>query len=182
MAKFRKNSFGKTIALVIVTVLLSVAIISVIGYASNGKFNYGGDDWSLTQLNPDNYIKVDNYLIENETSEDGYSIEINNDGRIKVTGKNATSDNVSLDVTNVTLPAGTYTFISGAPGVSTSSYFMSLFSSNGEHYADFGGKIVLTEESTFTVKLVIMAGQECDATFSPVLVPDGCSTEFKTLK
>lgn len=161
---------AKRILLIVLCVLAVVLAVSAIGFATNG-FDKNTDSWGITQLNENNLFKVDSYTIKSQNSGDGYVVTVSDNGEIKVTGKNETGNEVKLLVQEITLTKGTYTFTSGASGVSKNGYSMYLSDGTTTHYADFSGNTFdIAADATFTAYIVIKENTDINATFKPVIV------------
>ena len=169
----------KKVITIIVCLVVGVFLTSMIGFMTN-SFDTNKDNWGISQLNEDNYIYVDDYVIKDQNSGDGYSIDVSDKGEIMVTGKNESGAAVTHEIQQITLPAGTYTFTSGANGTSKNSYH--LYLDNGEgttYYADFGtNTFTISAEDTFKVYLSIAKDAEVNKTFKPVLVKGETAGDF----
>ena len=164
---------------IIICLVVGVFLASMVGFMTNG-FDKDKDNWGVTQLNDDNYFKVDNYVIKDQNSGDGYEIDVSDKGEIKVTGKNESGAAVTHQIQQITLPAGTYTFTSGVNGCSKIGY--NLYLDNGSettYYADFGNNtFTVAAEDTFMVYLSIGKDVEVNCTFKPVLVSGESAGDF----
>ncbi len=109
---FKKKRTLRTIAICALLVIVSTISLSVVGFASDGFQNKDVLTWIKKDVNEENLIKADAYVIKDD-QDDGKGIKarVSEDGVIKLTGR-ATSDN-SFTVCTVELAPGTYT-ISGA--------------------------------------------------------------------
>lgn len=169
----------KKVITIIVCLVVGVFLTSMVGFMTN-SFDTNKDNWGIAQLNEDNFINVDDYVIKDQNSGDGYSIDVSDKGEIKVTGKNESGAAVTLEIQQITLPAGTYTFTSGVNGTSKNSYH--LYLDNGEettYYADFGtNTFTISAEDTFKIYLSIAKDAEVNKTFKPVLVKGETAGDF----
>ncbi|MBQ7906811.1 MAG: hypothetical protein IJ309_02425 [Clostridia bacterium] len=171
----KKNvKMWQVLGLIALAVVISVVVISVIGFASKGSFDFSDtENWAIQSPNANNLLKVDAYEVKDLNTGLGYTIDVTDDGQIKVSGTNNTEESQQIEVQDVTLAAGTYTFSSGAKGTSLSGYNMSIVIDGNTYYADFGSNTTFTleAEATGTVYINIVAKVEVNKTFSPVLVP-----------
>ena len=148
----------KKAIIIIVCLLVGVFLASIVGFMTNG-FDKNQDNWGITQLNEDNYFKVDDYVIKDQNSGDGYSIDVSDKGEIKVTGKNESAAAVTVEIQSITLP------LDNAEGRTI--------------YADFGDNtFTLSAEDTFKVYLSIAKDAEVNKTFKPVLVKGETAGDF----
>lgn len=171
----KKNvKMWQVLGLIGLAVVISVVVISVIGFASKGSFDFSDtENWAIQSPNENNLIKVDEYEVKDLNSGLGYSIDVTDDGQIKISGSNETEEAEQIKVQEVTLAAGTYTFSSGAKGTSLAGYNMSIVIGGNTYYADFGSDTTFTleAEATGTVYINIGSKVAVNKTFSPVLVP-----------
>lgn len=159
---------AKRIITIVGCVLATVFLVSLIGNLTNGFEDlFNPSEWGAKELNPDNYIKADIYTIKDTSDPSGIDIKVNDNGLITAKGENKLESDFTVDICKVTLPAGTYTFTSGVSGTSASKYYLKA----GEYTADFNNNtFVLSQETELTVSLVVRAGENINATFSPVIV------------
>ena len=169
----------KKAIIIIVCVVVGVFLTSMIGFMTSG-FDKDTDNWGVTQLNEDNYFKVEDYVIKDQNSGDGYQIDVSDKGEIKVTGTNESEAAVTVEIQTITLPAGTYTFTSGVNGTSKNGYYLYLDNADGSIiYADFGDNtFTLSAEDTFKVYLSIAKDAEVNKTFKPVLIKGETAGDF----
>ena len=158
------------IIIIIVCVLLTFALCTLFGFLTNGTWNV--NDMELRSVNEDNLIKVDSYDVEDLNTGLGYTIDVTENGQIKISGENETEESQQIKVQELTLAKGTYTFSSGVKGTSKNGYNMAIVIGENTYYADFGTDSTFTveEEATVTVYINIGAKTECNVTFSPVLI------------
>ena len=163
----------KNTIIVILLVASTVVLTGLLGFATNGFSETNPENWELYSINKDNYFKVDDYTVKTINSGNGYNITVTDNGQIKISGKNETESAVEIEVQQIKLPAGTYTFTSGANGTSLQGYNMCLKdSSTGVYYADFGenSTFTLASETELTAYINIGAEKTCNVTFSPVII------------
>lgn len=168
----KKKTLINTLIIVGCT-LLCIFVLCMIGRVSNGTFDiFNTDEWELRSVNEDNLIKVDSYDVKDLNTGLGYTIDVTDDGQIKVSGENETEEAQQIKVQELTLAKGTYTFTSGVKGTSKAGYNMAIVIGEKTYYADFGtdSTFTLDAEATATVYINIGAKTECNVTFSPVLV------------
>lgn len=166
---FKKKNIGKTIGIIMVVVLMCTCILGVVG-----KVTKGFTDFELREPNEDNLIQVDNYSTTLEDKrDDGLSIEVNEDGVIAITGENKTESDVEIVICDVTLKADEYTFTANAKGVDDKTYFIKAVDTVNDitvivDSADSETFDVETE-GTYSIIIVVCAGEEINTTFKPVL-------------
>ncbi|MBQ7789227.1 MAG: hypothetical protein IJ398_06225 [Clostridia bacterium] len=162
----------KIIGLVLL-VLLGVGLLTGIGACTNGFTSF-----DMREPNPDNLIKVEDYVETlTEKRDDDIEITVSEMGEIKVVGENETDSDIEIIVTEITLDEGEYTLSSSAKGVDDDTYYLCIKTGEGETlqviYADSDDDStfeVEADDTTYTVAIVICAGEEIEATFKPVLV------------
>lgn len=156
--------------IIIIAVVLGIAAIS-----SLAVFTDGFKSWDIREVNEDNLINVSIYddTLEDKR-EDGIKVEVDENGVIEVTGENETEEDVSIKVCDITLEKGEYTFGSSAK-TDKKEYYMTLSNSDTSiviyDYDDVDDRTFEVDtETTFTLSIVVMAEEEIDVTFKPVLV------------
>ena len=165
MSKFKFSRKTNNIIKIVVCFLAGALFVGALGVISP----FGEKD-----LNKDNLISVDNYIVEDEKTAIGVDIEVDEDtGVIKLSGK-ADSD-YTVNVTQVELEAGTYT-ISGYDDSSKGRCYLSVLydvdqiAMSGTKTATF----TLEETQTVTVQIVIREDAVFNiftaSTFEPCLV------------
>lgn len=129
---------------------------------------------SMQKLNPDNIIVAKNY--DEELTADRVTAIASEDGTITVTGKNATEEDLKIKVCDVTLDKGEYTISSGAKGTGK-NYNLCIETGEGDNLVTITADTkddstfkVDTDDTMYTVYIVVTAGAEIDTTFQPVLV------------
>lgn len=166
---FRKGNIGKTIGIIVLIVVLCTGILGVIGSITNGF-----TDFELRVANEDNLIQVDNYKSTLEDKrEDGLSIEVNDDGVIAITGENKTEADVEITICDVVLKADEYTLSANAKGVDDKTYYIKAVDTENDitvtvDSADSETFDVETD-GTYSIIIVVCAGEEINTTFKPVL-------------
>lgn len=172
-------------ALIIVLLVVGVVILTgLLGFATNGFTETNPENWELYSLNKDNYFKVGDYTLKTMNSGSGFNITVTDQGQIKVSGKNETETAAEIEVQTIVLPAGTYTFSSGAKGTSLPGYNMCLKDGGSKvYYSDFGdtSTFTLEAETTLTAYINIGADKTCNVTFSPVVIEGKESGSFFTV-
>lgn len=163
--KYKTKKFLKYVAIFVAGVLLS-AFFAGIGGKSNSIFD--------KELNEDNLIKVENYVIENEKTDIGLDINVNEDtGVIKFSGI-AERDYTAV-VAQVELEAGTYT-ISGFDNSTKGRCYLGVLY-DVDQIAMSGSKtqtFTLEQSQTVTVQIVVSKDANFNiltaSTFKPCLV------------
>ena len=179
-----RKSKLKTFFIILGSVLLSVFCVVLIGVASDGFDNWRNpQEWSLTEVNPNNIMGVANYTIEStENDEADIKVTVTEDGEIKIIGKNEAEEVVKLAVQSVVLQADTYNLECHAE-TSNETYFVTIEAGEGEDAVVIEeGKFTVDVAGTYTVYITILPGVEIDETFSPVLVKGEKAQDFFTLK
>ena len=164
--KYKTKKFLKLAAIFLAGVLVSVFFAGIGGKSNSGIFN--------RELNEDNLIKVENYVIENEKTDVGIDIDVNEDtGVIKFSGK-AERDYTAV-VAQVELEAGTYT-ISGFDNSTKGRCYLAVLY-DVDQTAMSGTKTqTFTLEQTQTVTVQIVVSEDANfnlftaRTFEPCLV------------
>ena len=156
--------------IIIIAVVLGIAAIS-----SLAVFTDGFKTWDIREVNEDNLVNVSIYddTLEDKR-EDGIKVEVDENGVIEVTGENETNADVTINVCEVTLNKGEYTFGSSAK-TDKKEYYMTLSNSDStiviNDYDDVDDRTFKVDtETTFTLSIVVKSGEEIDVTFKPVLV------------
>ena len=158
----------RNIIVIIVAVLVAVFISTLIGSLSNGYEDlFEPSKWNKGDINTENFISKEHYLIKTTSFEEGIEVVVDSDGLIKVNGENKSDSTFTADICTITLPAGTYTFTSGVAGTSASKYYLKA----GDYYADFNNNTFeLEEETELTVVLNVLKGETINTIFAPVIV------------
>ena len=172
-----KKFFKKPAGIITIAVLIAVGVSAIFGALTNGF-----QEFDIRKPNPDNIINVEQYndALDAER-EDGLTVEVDEDGAIKVSGKNKTESDVVIAVQEVTLEVGKYTISSGAKGTGDETYFLSIVNGEEEVIADTeeDSTIAITaNDTTCTINITICAGESVDVTFYPVLVEGTNAANF----
>ncbi len=177
---FKKKNLGKTLGLIAICVLLSVAVVGIIAGVTDGF-----QDFEMREVNEDNLINVDNYVTTLEDKRtDGLKVKVNDDGVIAITGENETEADVEIEVCSVTLKADEYTLSCEAKGIDDKTYYLVARTGEGENAkeivvdSDKGETFKVEAETTYTIYIVVCEGEEIDTTFKPVLVDDDEAGDF----
>lgn len=125
-------------------VLVAVLCCAVLGGLSSGFTNWDTETWFDKDPNPDNLIKVDNYLIKDEKGSQGIEVDVDEKGVIKLSGK-ATED-VEIAVVTLNLAPGTYTL--GGFNSQKGKSGLKIEYNGITHYAGIDDE---TEGETFTI-------------------------------
>ena len=117
---YKSKRTAKTIGVIAAIILGATLLTSTVGFMSDGFIKSNPLEWVQKDLNKNNLISVDDYLIKDDEDLDlgkGLTGTVNEDGVIKLNGK-AEKENI-YTVANVTLKPGTYTI----SGVDSSSKY-----------------------------------------------------------
>lgn len=151
---------------------LVVLLLAVAGIASIAVWTEGFTAWEITEVNESNLINVSLYdgTLDNRRT-DGLTVDVDEDGKITVEGKNDGETDIKIKVGEVKLAEGEYTF-SAARSTSKKTYYMSLENGDTVIYNNDGKNSTfdVETETTYSIYIVVNAGQEIDTTFKPVLV------------
>jgi hypothetical protein len=141
---------------------LPMGNITVSGIKGKNLFNIG------------NYKKLGTTVIEN-----GINITYNNDGTVLFNGQ--CSQELWLDIGDIILGPGTYTFSGCAKGGSASTYLMRLYF-NDTSYRDIGEGVTFTiSETTEIIHIHIYSYKDYifdNVIFKPMIEKDGVRTEY----
>lgn len=178
---FKKKNLGRTLGLIAICVLCSVAILGIIAGVTDGFQNF-----EMRQVNEDNLINVDDYVSTLDGyKQDGIKVTVNDDGVIAVTGENKTDTDVEIEVCSVTLKADEYTLSCEAKGIDDKTYYIKAIDETNNKTVTVdsskGETFKLESEATYTIYIVVCAGEEIDTTFKPVLVDDDEAGSFYVL-
>lgn len=153
--------------------ILKVVALVLVGVVLGGAVSALGTSFKR-ELNEDNLIKVEDYVIETEKTEIGLEIDVDEDtGVIKLSGK-ADEDHTFV-VSQVELPAGTYT-ISGYDASSKGRCQLSvLYDIDQTAVSGVSTKtFTLEQPQTVTVQIVVRKDASFNLftanTFKPCLV------------
>lgn len=174
---------AKHIVILIACILGLFALVALFGLATDGFRTVS--DMSLTKVNPDNLIKLESYVVT-EIEDDkatGYTLEITDDGLIKISGENESETATKIAVQNVSLQATEYYFSSGA-SVDKDKYIVTIENADGSVVFDNKdeGVIEIETADTYTVYINIEPGVEINETFSLVLVEGSEKASFFVVK
>ena len=158
--KYKTKKFFKLICIGVACVLLGAAVTGAIGSFDR-------------ELNEDNFIKVDDYVIEDEKTDIGITIDVDEEtGVIKFSGK--AEEAHTFLVTQVELEAGTYT-VSGFESEKGRCVMSVLF--DVDQTAVSGSKnATFTLEKTEVVTVQILVSEDAEfnlltaSTFKPCIV------------
>lgn len=168
-----KNKILKNILIIGACMLACIFVCCLIGFVSKGTFDFTkADEWGLRSVNEENLLKVEEYVIDDLNTGLGYSIDVTDQGQIKISGTNDSGENQQIKVQDVTLKAGTYKITSGVSGTSLAGYNMCIVVGENTYYADFGADTEFTIETdtTATVYINLADKVEINKTFSPVVI------------
>ena len=153
-----------------------VALIAILGGVV-GSFAVSGSSMFDRDLNPDNLIKVENYVVQDKDDNgNGVDVKVDDDGVIKLNGK-ATADDEYI-VTELVLEPGEYT-LSGFKSDKSKVGLKATFGTS-EHYAGTSSDTFVLESST-TVTIVVYVAEDhycLNTTIKPVLVTGDEAGEF----
>ena len=168
---FKSKRITRTIGIIAAVILGCTILTSTVGFMSDGFMDSNPLNWVSKELNENNLIKVDDYLIKDDDDLDagkGITGTVNDDGVIKLTGK-ADAENI-YTVVELTLQPGTYT-ISGVD--SSSKYgiqvvYGSQVAKSGTNSETFS----ITEAQTVAVQIYVAEDTVLFyKSFKPCLVP-----------
>ena len=167
---------------IIIGVLAACLLMGAVGWLSSGFTDFTKDGISSKfepTLNADNLYSAECVVLESGNSGDGVSITVNDNGSIKVKGKNESETEVlEYTIGTITLDAGTYTF-TALEGASKNTALVVAVNGENEYCADFGANTFTLESVTeLVIKLVIKPETEINATVYPVIVPVEEAADF----
>lgn len=162
----------KLLGIFLAGVLACSALVSVVGFASNGWKESSPMEWFNQERNDENLIVFDDenpYLIEDDYENDkGIKIRVTDNGTIKVNGKS--TEDQTIAIKEVNLQPGTYT-ISGANSNDKSALVVT--GSFGEKKAGVTND-TFTLETAETVTISIFLAEDAfflNKTFKPCIIP-----------
>ena len=157
-------------------------VIGALGFITKGFTERDPENWVLRERNEENLF--DNTRTKDDIIDEGTGLKVTlkKDGSVIVDGKSGASEATSVELGEITLEPGTYTFTSGykRAGLYDSAY-LKLQLGSSYKTADFGGhdNIVITETTTAKVVLVISQDVEFNhATFYPVIAEGTEAIDF----
>ena len=162
-------------------ILIAVALCSTFGFMTKGFTERDPQNWIVRERNDQNLF--DNTRTEDKVISDGTGIAVTlkKDGSVIVDGKSGASEATSIELGEVTLKPGTYTFTSGYKKAGLYSMYLKLDLGGSYKTADFDGNdnIVITSETTATVVLVISPDVDFNhATIYPVIAEGTEGVDF----
>ena len=167
----KKGGFWKTFGIIVASTLLSCLLLGVVS---------GGAGMFEKKRNEANLLDPKDYTIKSEDATgNGLSIDVCEDGSIKIKGETTASD--SRVVSSVTLPAGTYT-ISGVkePDKLNFSLYVEVL---GQQYHAGTGNATFTLDSEQTVNVILSWGEDykvpyANRVITPCIVEGQTAGEF----
>lgn len=176
MSKKLKNSL-----IIVGSILLIVFLIGVMGIATDGFKTV--KDMSLTTVNTNNLLSVDEYTVTDVESKDayGYTIDVTEDGEIAIEGKNSTETDAKIAVQTVSLQAKEYTLTANAK-CDDDTYFVTLENADGSVKIEADDTFEIETAGDYTVYINIKAGEKIDDSFEIVLVEGEKAEPFFTIK
>lgn len=162
-------------------IAICVALCATLGFATKGFTERNPEDWIVRERNDLNLF--DNTRLSDETIKDGTGLVVTmkKDGSVIVDGKSGATEATVIELGEVTLKPGTYTFTSGYKKAGLYSAYLKLQMDGSFKTADFDGhdNIVITSETTATVELVINPDVDFNhATLYPVIAEGSESVDF----
>ena len=162
-------------------ILIGVALVSTLGFMTKGFTERNPEEWVARERNELNLF--DNTRTEDKEISDGTGIVVTlkKDGSVIVDGKSGASEATSVELGDITLEPGTYTFTSGYKKAGLYSMYLKLDLGDSFKTADFDGhdNIVITSETEATVVLVISPDVDFNrATIYPVIAEGTESVSF----
>ena len=160
------NSNRKIIAAVVASVLLAVIMVGVLGNALD-LFSKDFSDITLRERNAKNELKG---TFTDYNAGDGIKATRNNDGSIKLRGKNESGADIVIPLETVTLGAGTYSLWGASNGGKNSYYIKAVTVDNSVYISDFtGNSFTLASEQAVNLYIVICDETSVYTTLKPVL-------------
>ena len=146
--------------------------IGSIGFMSKGFTERNPENWVLQERNEENLF--DNTRTKDETVTDGTGISVimKKDGSVIVDGKSGATQPTNIELGEVTLEPGTYTFTSGYKKAGLYSAYLKLEFGSTTKTADFNGHDNITINTKTTAKVVLVICNDVEfnnATFYPVI-------------
>lgn len=189
-----KPSWGGVVAIVVAALLFFTASVSALAFVSDGFTKTDPTTWFERELNPDNYIKRENYSdqfpdkLANADKGD-LTFNIKDDGTIVLKGEyndsTAANDyNCSWLLTAVTLPAGEYTLSMGNTKHNEEGLFGLMAEIGGrapEYVGETDFKFTLTEETNVNIYVYV---DNCNKFYGinsyirPILVAKDVAVEY----
>ncbi len=162
-------------------ILIAVTLCGTLGFVTKGFTERDPQNWVIRERNELNLF--DNTRLEDKEISDGTGIVVTlkKDGSVVVDGKSGASEATNIELGEVTLKPGTYTFTSGYKKAGLYSMYLKLDLGGSFKTADFDGNdnIVITSETTATVVLVISPDVDFNnATLYPVIAEGTESVDF----
>ena len=156
-------------------------VIGALGFVTKGFTERDPENWVLRERNEENLF--DNTRTEDKTITDGtgISVTMKKDGSVIVDGKSGASEATTIDLGEVTLEPGTYTFTSGYKKAGLYSGYLKLQLGSNFKTADFDGHDNIVVETKTTAKVVLVICQDVEfnnATFYPVIAEGTEAVDF----
>ena len=150
-----KSTFTKSRRLplwvkLLLTSLATILAVTLLGSLTTGFTDWNASSWFDKEVNEENLIKVDDYLLKSKKPGNGLEFKVDDYGVIKVTGK--ASEEYVAEVTTLTLQADEYTI--GGYESNANSATLRVKLASGEIY------VAGTESATFTVSQATTATVE----------------------
>ena len=177
MSKIFSKSNKKMIITIVASVLAAVTLVGVLGQTF-GLFNKDLKDITLRDRNEDNVITLDNITLEEYDDGNGVKATVEKDGRVKLSGKSETSNDIKIEYAKLELAPGEYTLV-GAPKGSNGSYHLVADYNGKEYISDFNNnKFTVTAKATVTISIVVKPDTLVYATLYPVLYTGADEVSF----
>ena len=156
-------------------------VIGALGFVTKGFTERDPENWVLRERNEKNLF--DNTRTKDETITDGTGINVTlkKDGSVIVDGKSGASEATTIELGEVTLEPGTYTFTSGYKKAGLYSAYLKLQLGDSYKTADFDGHDNIVVETKTTAKVVLVICQNVEfnnATFYPVIAEGTEAVDF----
>ena len=159
MSKSNSNRRSRRLpqwAIVVLSVLVSCLVLTTVGALSTGFTDWKVTEWFEKEVNPDNLLKAENYVLKTSKVNEGLEFTVDDYGVIKVDGK--ASKDYEAVIATITLEPGTYTI--GGYDSDANKMSLAIVVNAEVHYAgnegELSGATFTVEETTAaTVKLVI---------------------------
>lgn len=147
-------------------------VIGALGFITKGFTERDPENWVLRERNEENLF--DNTRTKDDIIDEGTGLKVTlkKDGSVIVDGKSGASEATSVELGEITLEPGTYTFTSGYKKAGLYSAYLKLQLGSNFKTADFDGHDNIVVETKTTAKVVLVICQDVEfnnAMFYPVI-------------
>lgn len=178
-----KSTFTKSRRLPLWVKLLLTSLATILAVTLLGIFSTGFTDWNVSswldkEVNEENLIQVDDYLIKSKKLGNGLTIDVDEHGVIKVSGK--ASEDYTAEVAVVTLQPGTYTVGGFASDTNKAALQVRLATGEIAMSGVDGATFEVKEATSATVEIVIRKDTNfiVSSTFRPTLATGEEAIDF----